>query len=345
MKVPVKRWAPALAIAAVVISAAYVATWWHNDGHMGAVSSSVAPVSVATRRPSLPKLDKSVSTRPAKPLLWKIEGPGVETPSYLFGTIHLGKALVGDLHPAAEMAFRESAAVHTEIAMDEKWEDVKQLFTRDDGKTLEESIGADLTRRLAAALTLVDCPAKVEALSHKKTWYAAYVVGSFRSRQADAGTALDMRLWDRAVKEGKRTAGMQTQEAQLLGFLELTEEEQIAFLSETIRYFIEEDEDFDESLKESIDAYLSGEPERLVALIESEERTTLGGRHGELGKRIMKRILDDRNVIMADYIDRVLKEDGREVNFFAAGAAHFVFDNGVRSYLEKKGYKVTRISE
>jgi uncharacterized protein YbaP (TraB family) len=35
---------------------------------------------------------------PEKPLLWKIEGKGLEKPSYLFGTIHLGAEAVTTLH-------------------------------------------------------------------------------------------------------------------------------------------------------------------------------------------------------------------------------------------------------
>jgi uncharacterized protein YbaP (TraB family) len=33
------------------------------------------------------------------------------------------------------------------------------------------------------------------------------------------------------------------------------------------------------------------------------------------------------------------------VHFFAAGAAHYAGPDSVRSMLEKKGYKVTRIGE
>ena len=37
---------------------------------------------------------------PAKPLLWKIEGNGLEKPSYLFGTIHVSTPAIATLHPA-----------------------------------------------------------------------------------------------------------------------------------------------------------------------------------------------------------------------------------------------------
>lgn len=80
---------------------------------------------------------------PLKPLLWKIEGGGLKKPSYLFGTIHLSMAPVGNLHPAAEKAFATSEVIHTEIPLDATSQmAIVPMIMRKDGKTLDESIGA-----------------------------------------------------------------------------------------------------------------------------------------------------------------------------------------------------------
>ena len=94
-----------------------------------------------------------------------------------------------------------------------------------------------------------------------------------------------------------------------------------------------------------VDAYISGDIERIDAEVTNSITETFPGEDKELGDRILKRILTDRDVIMADYIDATLKKSPQEIHFFAAGAAHYTGKESVRARLEKKGYKITRIEE
>jgi uncharacterized protein YbaP (TraB family) len=83
--------------------------------------------------------------------------------------------------------------------------------------------------------------------------------------------------------------------------------------------------------------------EKIEAECDKALKATSEGEHKELGERLIKRLLTDRDVIMADYIDATLKKSPDEVHFFAAGAAHYTGKNGVRAHLAKKGYTVTRM--
>lgn len=59
-------------------------------------------------------------------------------------------------------------------------------------------------------------------------------------------------------------------------------------------------------------------------------------------KDYFERLLDERNIGMANKIDGFLKTKG--TYFVAVGAGHFVGKNSIREILSKKGYKIERVS-
>lgn len=280
---------------------------------------------------------------PVKPLLWKVEGNGVKKPAYLFGTIHVGTGPAATLHPAAEKAFEEATAVHTEAPFDAATQvGAVQLVLRRDGKKLSDSIGPKLTARLEEELKLINPQINAEPFQPLKTWYVAIMLPMLPF-QLEGGKPLDMALWDRAEKDGKKTAGMQTTAEQLSGFHDFNEKEQVVLLEETLRLLKKDRDEGKDSTKDLVNAYISGDVDKIEAECDKALKATSEGEHRELGERLIKRLLTDRDVIMADYIDKTLKESPDEVHFFAAGAAHYTGKNGVRAHLAKKGYTVTRL--
>ncbi|WP_265594767.1 TraB/GumN family protein [Haloferula sp. BvORR071] len=280
---------------------------------------------------------------PVKPLLWKIEGEKVKKPSYLFGTIHVGKGPASNLHPAAVKAFAEATVIHTEAPMDAASQlGAAELVMRGDGSNLADSIGPEIRSQLDAELKQINPALDSEILGQFKTWYVAITLPLLKL-QLEGSKPLDMQLWERAEREGKKTAGMQTIAEQLAGFNSFNENDQVALLSETLRSQREDREAKRDSIQLLIDAYLTGDTQKIVAEFERSFRETIKGEHKELGERLIKLVLKDRDVIMADYMDATLKKSPEEIHFFAAGAAHFAAGDSVRSLLEKKGYKVTRV--
>lgn len=282
---------------------------------------------------------------PVKPLLWRIEGPAMKRPSYLFGTIHVGKGPATNLHPAAEKAFKESTAVHTEAPFDTATQlNAVKLVMRDDGKKLSDSIGAETAKRLDEELTLINPQLNSLPFQPLKTWYVAIMLPMLPF-QLEGGQPLDMALWDHADKSGKKTAGMQTTAEQLSGFADFSEKEQVVLLEETLRILKQDRDEKKDSTKDLVDAYISGDVEKIEAECDKSLKATSEGEHKALGDRLIKRLLTDRDVIMAEYIDKTLKKSPEDIHFFAAGAAHYTGKTGVRTQLEKKGYTVTRIEQ
>ena len=282
---------------------------------------------------------------PLKPLLWKIEGPAVEKPAYLFGTIHIGKTAAAKLHPVAEKAFNESTSFHAECSFDPATQTASiGMVTRTDGKELSESIGPDLSKQVEAELKHINPALDTTPFQTVKTWYVAYMLPML-SYMLDGSMPLDMDLWNRAEKAGKKTAGMQTPEEQAIGFQELTEAEQTTLLKNTLASMKKARKEKKDPMADLVTAYISGDVERIEAEAAKTIEETFHGEDKELGERIIKRILTDRDAIMTDYIDAALKKSPAEIHFFAAGAAHYTGKESVRVRLEKKGYKITRIEE
>lgn len=280
---------------------------------------------------------------PVKPFLWKVEGGEAKKPSYLFGTVHVGKGPASHLHPLAAKAFDEATAVHTEAPMDMATQiGAATQMMRKDGKTLSQSIGEDLVKQLDTELKAVSPALNAKPFEPMKTWAMALMVPMLKL-QLDGTKPLDMQLWEKAAKDGKKTAGMQTVADQLSGFNDFKEEEQVIYLKETLRALREDREAGKDSLQALVDAYISGDMAKVQVEFNKSLQATLDGEHKELGDRLMKKLLDDRNVIMADYIDAAIKKSPEDVNFFAAGTGHYMGDNSVRALLEKKGYKVTLV--
>lgn len=309
------------------------------------LAKALGAIALAVLAAFAPALAAEEAKHPLKPLLWKVEGKELEKPAYLFGTIHLSKEVVTTLHPAAQKAFDEAGALHVEIAMDAaSMQAAVPLIMRKDGKTLADSIGKEMSAQVDAELKLVNPALDATPFQPMKTWYLAATLPVLKD-QLGGGEPLDMNLWERAEKAGKKTAGMETIEGQTKGFDELAEADQVILLKETLEHLNTERAEGKDSIKALQDAYVSGEPAKVEAEFEKQLREMVEGEHKELGERLMKRILTDRDKIMADSIAATLKKDPGTIHFFAAGAAHFCSEKSIRSHLETAGYKVTRIEK
>ena len=87
-----------------------------------------------------------------------------------------------------------------------------------------------------------------------------------------------------------------------------------------------------ESFSKIQNAYLAGDADTLLKLINDSEDSP---------KALMKQLIDDRNVTMAERVDGFLK--GKEPCFVVVGAGHIIGDKGIVKLLKDKGYKVEMV--
>jgi uncharacterized protein len=282
---------------------------------------------------------------PAKPLLWKIEGNGLKEPSYLFGTIHLSVPPVGNLHPAAEKAFKIAAAVYTEIPLDSESQlALMPLMIRKDDKTLDNSIGGKLVTELNDELKQINAQLDSTPFQTLKTWAVAMTLPMLKL-QLSGEKGLDSKLWERATQEKKTIGALETGASQLKLFDDFSEAEQVIMLEETLKLLREERETGQDSVRELVAAYASGDEKKVLDEVTKAMKKSAEGKNGKLGERFMKTLLIDRDVTLAATIAEELRATPEKVHFFAVGAAHCVGDPGIRGGLTAKGYRITPITE
>jgi len=282
---------------------------------------------------------------PLKPLLWKIEGKDLTKPSYLFGTIHMGGGPLDKLHPAAENAFNESDVLYTEIPLDKKTQlAITEKLIRQDNKTLVQSIGEKLKNQVEEELQAINPALDITPFEPMKTWVMAASLPTLKVELLGK-EAMDDRLWKRATRSKKQTDSLETADSQLAIFDQLKEEEQIILLSETLRAMKADRIANKDSLQILIAAYIAGDVDVIKKEIDKYMAEMAEGEHKQLGARLIKKLLTDRDQSMATTIGKMLADAPGKCHFFAAGAGHFAGETSIRSHLEKQGYKITRIQE
>ena len=282
---------------------------------------------------------------PVKPLLWKVEGKELEKPAWLFGTIHLGKGPLGKLHPAASKALDAADCVYTEVSMDPASQlGLAKHFIRNDGQRLDDAIGEELSKQLDEELKTINPQLNAKPFQAFKTWAVGVTVPMLKM-QISGDEALDSIVWKKASAAGKTMGALEKPEDQFGIFDALKEEEQIVLLAEGLRMQKEARVGGEDPIERLVEAYISGDAEKVEAEMERNFTEMAKGEHKELGERLLKQLLDDRNFTMTDVILEKLKTEPTKSHFFAVGAGHYVGKNNIGDLLKKKGYQVTRITE
>jgi uncharacterized protein YbaP (TraB family) len=285
-------------------------------------------------------IDPANLQHPVKPALWRIEGKDLKKPSYLFGTLHLGDPRVTTLHPDAEKAFTASDHFYAEIDLDPaKQMELMPKLMRKDGKTLSGSIGPDLTKELDTALKSINPALDATPFEPMKTWVIAMTLPVLEL-QIKGKKALDAVLFERAQEEKKTVGALETADSQLKIFDDLNEEEQISILKSSIDTMAREKEEGKNSTKNLLNLYLTRDVPEIGKFVKKMmEEENFGNK--ELSARLMKTLLDDRNITMTETIAKALSGKPANSHFFAVGAAHYTGATAIQDLLTKKGYTIT----
>jgi uncharacterized protein YbaP (TraB family) len=282
---------------------------------------------------------------PEKPLLWRIEGNGLKKPGYLFGTIHLSNPVIAQLHPAAAKAFESADALYTEIPMGtEAQMSLMPMMIRKDGKTLNESIGPELSAALNEELKTIQPALDSTPFQSLKTWAVMATLPMLKS-QLEGHQPLDTILWEKAKTAGKDQLGIETAVGQIEIFERFTEEESVKMLAESLAMLKDDRKAGISSIDNLAAAYASGDTAKLEAELNRSEQRMKESENKALGERFLKMLITDRNISMAETIDKQLRIDPSRSLFFAVGAGHLVGKDPINDHLAKKGYTITRVQD
>lgn len=257
-------------------------------------------------------------------LLWRIHKPN-HPANYLFGTIHVDDKRVKKLNHTIKRRFDEAKTLCLEILPDRETQvgiGLAMMLPKDE--YLDEILGEALFNRLSLTMNRIGMtPLETIRL---KPWAAMIVLSR---PESSGGYALDEQLYHWANHQYKGLCALESLQEQLTIFDQLSHHEQISLLVDTLDN-LPTLKQLNEAL---IQAYLTGDLEAIYQQsLESE------GEHSQLAIKLRERLIDHRNLIMADRLMPILDKG---YAFVAVGALHLPGEKGLLKLLRKQGYIVT----
>ncbi len=260
-------------------------------------------------------------------LLWKIEGNGLESPSYLYGTMHLicGEDFV--MAPEVTGALKQSSrlALEIDISDPEIMQKMMQLSVNPDGSNIKEYIREENREQVDAFFT-TNYGAGLEQLGTMRPIALTSMVLMALLECEDEIQSYDGYLMTLAKKHEIEVSALETVEFQYGLFDEIPLDDQV---DELVRIIIDPEEGRDE-FRKMVETYLSQDIYTMYALVTEDE----------FWETYRDLLLYERN---RAWIPEIARMSAEETVFYAVGAGHLAGDYGVINLLRNEGYTLTPV--
>ncbi|MCO5233791.1 MAG: TraB/GumN family protein [Chitinophagales bacterium] len=274
------------------------------------------------------ELDKAIDTD--KTLLWQVSGHHLNSPSYLFGSIHvisgedfsIGNNVLKKLNQSQRLVIEMDldnvnsiAVAKASILPDNKT--VKDYLNDEDYLTLETFFAESLGTPLSLFKTAY---ARLKPFFLQQMIYVRYLGNNTSSYEVE--------LMDLMKDHNGEIVGLETLEEQLSFIDKMSSlEDQYQSLIKAIH----EDDEQKKFLDTLIQTYQAKDIQKLYEMTVSQEDF----------KDITNTLLDQRNINWIPKIDSLMQKG---TSFIAVGAGHLGGPTGLISLLRKEGYNVEPIS-
>lgn len=256
-------------------------------------------------------------------LLWKVERPGAP-PSYLFGTMHSEDARVTRLPAPVRAALDRARSFTMEMLLEPEASAVlASAMFLGDGQDLRGILGDELFDKTADALERYGMPRQIAMAL--KPWAATVMLSM---PKPTTGRFLDKALYETALAQGKPAYGLESVDEQVAVFEGLPLADQVTLLEAAM------EDSPAHRIEELTRAYLARDLAAMMALNDQSSAQL----DPALSEKVMRRLLDDRNLRMVERMEARLREGNA---FIAVGALHLPGEKGVLRLLEGRGYRVT----
>ena len=273
---------------------------------------------------------ESSSTQSAKGVLWEVKS--ATNTVYLFGSIHLAKANFYPLPPAVEAAYRQADTLAVEIDPTDATATAKAmpLLTYAAPDKLEKHLRPQTWGKLkSVAASAVD---QLQVL-RPAMLAAALTLQIFMAKGYEPGYGIDLHFINQAKVDHKKLVELESAEFQAGILGSLSDAEGDAMIAETLQEL--GNGELERESEALVDAWKSGNAPALEKLLRDFGNKDAGS------KRLMKLLLDDRNVGMAHKITRLL--EAKDKAFVVVGAGHLVGPNSITYLLGQQGLQIRRI--
>jgi len=256
-----------------------------------------------------------------KGLFWKAESPSGIT-SYLFGTIHTDDNRVTEFSPQVLEALNSVDTFMMEVS---PGQDPKLLMLKEGNiATLMTNEEFEQVRELADFHVM-----HLGAAMQMKPWLLAVI---FDLPKPQTPFAQDNLLMTKSEDLSKEVVGIETAQEHFGVMDSFSLDEQMVMLRAVLQRTQEQKERDYERL---LSAYLKGDAESITQL---DEKITGGMLPDNLWLKMRKKLLDDRNIVMAE---RTIAKANQQSTFVAVGAAHLAGKTGLIAAYKNAGFKLT----
>ncbi len=260
-----------------------------------------------------------------KSLFWQLEAPSGQV-SYLFGTMHTDDNRVTNFTPPVLQALKRSDTFMLEVA-DAPPPALLQLATG----TLKQYLPENELEHVALLADRHVMP--LDAVLKMKPWLLAVI---FDLPKPQTPFAQDFLLKAKAEELGKRVVGLESPQEHFGVMDSLSLDEQLLMLRAVLgRTQKQKENDFEKLMK----AYLAGDAEQVANM---DDAMTQGVLSEALWQRMRVKLLDERNVVMAE---RSVAQASKGRVFIAVGAAHLAGEGGLVQAFRAAGFKVSPLKK
>lgn len=271
--------------------------------------------------------------KPPVPLLWKAQGDAGTV--YLLGSFHLLTAEDYPLHRAVEAAYADAEALRFEVDPAEMTSpataaQMQAMARFDDGRTLRDVLSDETEKKLAAFL---GSEAAVAASDPFEPWFLGMNLAMMAMVNAglDPSRGLDQHFMQRAAKDDKPAAGLETVAEQIGALDRSPMEEQEQMLAESLVPLPEIRAEI-----EKIHAmWRNGDAKALEHLINDEM--------AQKTPRMYELLNRDRNQTWLPKVEALLAQD--DDHLVIVGAMHLIGKEGLVEQLRARGVQVERIDD
>ena len=290
-------------------------------------------LAISARADDLPKPDSKAAPPSAAPkgLVWKLEGGAV--PIYLVGSFHLLRREDLPYPPSIDAAYADSQQVWFEIPPGQMEDPKVVLKMMTSGmlgadKSLKDVIPADVWKKVR---DWDGDPTMKLAMSKMRPWMAALTITmvEYQKMGADPNLGLEKTIEKKAKADGKETGGFETADFQLGLFSGLTDAQQADMLAETFSELKESKKMISDMLK----SWKEGKVDELAKELDAGFKDY---------PDMKKLLLTDRNESWVEPIEKLAK--GTKKTMILVGAGHLCGPGSVIDLLQKKGWKLRRVT-
>lgn len=263
--------------------------------------------------------------------VWMMQGAANRV--YIAGSIHLLRPENSALPVALERAYADAERLVLELDLDDLDQsqlagEMLRVGTRNDGKSLSQTLPAQLAERLARTAGELGLP--VALLDTMEPWLASLMITSVSLLKAgfSAEAGIDQQLATRAKSDRKPVTGLETAAEQFALFDQLSTDNQVHLLDLTL----EDAAQADTELVAIEQAWRQGDQARLAHELRDEMASF---------PALESALLVERNRKWLPAIRALLR--GNDDVLVVVGAAHLLGDKGLISLLRADGQKLRSV--